>query len=80
MQSLLTSLNSCFGGVVSDASGTEWLPTARDTASRIGVRLFDGEEWQSYTRDFKRSAFRMEVHPVYTMPVEADDARARWVV
>jgi hypothetical protein len=39
------------------------------------VRLLDGEEWQSYTRDFKRSAFRMEVHPVYTMPGEAEDFR-----
>lgn len=37
------------------------------------MRLLDGEEWQSYTRDFERSAFRLEVHPVYTMPGEAED-------
>jgi hypothetical protein len=38
--------------------------------------LLDGDEWQAYFRDFKRSAFRLEVHQVYTMPNEqADFAR-----
>lgn len=35
----------------------------------------DGEEWQAYFRNFERSAFRLEVHQVYTMPDEADDLR-----
>ncbi|MEV5979314.1 DUF6879 family protein [Streptomyces sp. NPDC052114] len=38
--------------------------------------LLDGEEWQSYFRDFKRSAFRLEVHQTYTMPAEAETVRA----
>ncbi len=33
--------------------------------------LLDGEEWQSYFRTFKRSAWRLEVQPTYTMPAEA---------
>ncbi|MET9532636.1 DUF6879 family protein [Streptomyces sp. NPDC006649] len=37
--------------------------------------LLDGEEWQAYFRDFKNSAFRLEVHPVYTMPAEAETVR-----
>ncbi|MFJ4669433.1 hypothetical protein [Kitasatospora purpeofusca] len=28
--------------------------------------LLDGEEWQNYFRDFERSAFRLEVHQIYT--------------
>jgi hypothetical protein len=39
------------------------------------VRFLDGEEWQSYMRDFERSAFRLEVHQIYTMPGEAEDLR-----
>ncbi|MCI3272636.1 DUF6879 family protein [Streptomyces cylindrosporus] len=31
----------------------------------------DGDEWNAYFRDFKRSAFRLEVHQTYTMPGEA---------
>lgn len=38
--------------------------------------LLDGEEWQAYFRDFKRSAFRLEVHQTYTMPAEAETVRA----
>lgn len=34
--------------------------------------LLDGPEWKTYTRDFKRSAFRLEVHQVYTMPAEQE--------
>ncbi|MCX4688218.1 hypothetical protein OG401_28650 [Kitasatospora purpeofusca] len=34
--------------------------------------LLDGEDWQSFLRDFERSAFRLEVHQVYTMPFEAE--------
>ncbi|WP_149825107.1 DUF6879 family protein [Streptomyces tailanensis] len=37
--------------------------------------LLDGEEWQAYFRDFKRSAFRLEVHQTYTMPFEAETFR-----
>lgn len=36
----------------------------------------DGDEWQAYFRDFKRSAFRLEVHQTYTMPAEAETVRA----
>jgi hypothetical protein len=36
----------------------------------------DGDEWKAYFRDFKRSAFRLEVHQTYTMPVEAETVRA----
>jgi hypothetical protein len=39
-------------------------------------RILDGEEWQSYFRDVKRSAFRLEVHQTYTMPAEAETVRA----
>jgi Family of unknown function (DUF6879) len=38
------------------------------------VRL-EGEAWSSYFRDFTRSAFRLELCPVYTMPGEADELR-----
>ncbi|WP_031065562.1 DUF6879 family protein [Streptomyces sp. NRRL WC-3742] len=34
--------------------------------------LLDGEEWQSYFRNFRRSAWRLEVQPRYTMPAEAE--------
>ncbi|WP_374228771.1 DUF6879 family protein [Streptomyces sp. ET3-23] len=34
--------------------------------------LLDGVEWQAYFRDFKHSAFRLEVHQIYTMPSEAE--------
>ncbi|WP_405599120.1 hypothetical protein OG741_18100 [Streptomyces sp. NBC_01410] len=34
--------------------------------------LLDGPEWKAYFRNFKRSAFRLEVHQVYTMPAEAE--------
>ncbi|GAA0339493.1 DUF6879 family protein [Streptomyces blastmyceticus] len=37
--------------------------------------LVDGDEWKAYFRDFKRSAFRLEVHQVYTMPAEAESVR-----
>lgn len=37
--------------------------------------LLDGDEWQAYFRDFKRSAFRLEVHQTYTMPFEAQTLR-----
>lgn len=37
--------------------------------------LLEGDEWQSYFRKFKRSAFRLEVHQVYTMPAEAATVR-----
>ncbi|MFJ2607518.1 MULTISPECIES: DUF6879 family protein [unclassified Streptomyces] len=35
----------------------------------------DGDEWGAYFRDFKRSAFRLEVQQTYTMPAEADRVR-----
>ena len=35
----------------------------------------EGEVWSSYFRDFERSAFRLELHPVYAMPGEADELR-----
>lgn len=38
-------------------------------------KTLDGEEWQSYFHDFKNSAFRMEVHQVYTMPFETETLR-----
>ncbi|MBO0916628.1 hypothetical protein J1C73_20630 [Streptomyces laculatispora] len=38
--------------------------------------LLDGEEWQAYFRDFKRSAFRLETQQVYTMPAEAETVRS----
>lgn len=37
--------------------------------------LLDGDAWQSYFRDFTRSAFRLEVHQTYTMPTEAETVR-----
>ncbi|MER6422691.1 DUF6879 family protein [Streptomyces sp. NPDC001137] len=36
----------------------------------------DGDDWKTYFRDFKRSAFRLEVHQTYTMPGEAETFRA----
>jgi hypothetical protein len=38
------------------------------------VRL-EGEAWSRYFRYFRSSAFRLELHPVYTMPGEADELR-----
>jgi hypothetical protein len=38
------------------------------------VRL-EGEAWSRYFRDFEGSAFRLELHPIYTMPGEADELR-----
>jgi hypothetical protein len=38
------------------------------------VRL-EGEAWSRYFRDFARSAFRLELHQIYTMPGEADELR-----
>jgi len=38
------------------------------------VRL-EGEAWSRYFQDFHSSAFRLELHPVYTMPGEADELR-----
>lgn len=35
----------------------------------------EGEAWSRYFRDFTRSAFRLELRPVYTMPGEADELR-----
>jgi hypothetical protein len=35
----------------------------------------EGESWSRYFRDFERSAFRLELHPIYTMPGEADELR-----
>ena len=35
----------------------------------------EGEAWSRYFRDFRSSAFRLEQHPVYTMPGEADELR-----
>ncbi|MGW6240019.1 DUF6879 family protein [Streptomyces sp. NPDC055094] len=37
--------------------------------------LLDGDEWQAYFREFKRSAFRLEVHQTYTMPAEGATVR-----
>lgn len=33
----------------------------------------EGEAWSRYFRDFARSAFRLELRQVYTMPDEADE-------
>src|SRR5712692_3783410 len=41
---------------------------------RLFVRL-EGETWSRYFRDFRVSAFRLELHPIYTMPGEADELR-----
>ena len=35
----------------------------------------EGEAWSRYFGDFRASAFRLELHPVYTMPGEADELR-----
>ncbi len=35
----------------------------------------EGEAWSRYFRDFQRSAFRLELRPVYAMPGEADELR-----
>ncbi|MCP2257778.1 hypothetical protein LX15_001464 [Streptoalloteichus tenebrarius] len=35
--------------------------------------FLDGDVWQAYFRDFRKSAFRLETHQVYTMPAEAED-------
>ena len=35
----------------------------------------EGEAWSRYFRDFQRSAFRLELRQVYTMPGEADELR-----
>lgn len=32
-----------------------------------------GEEWSAYFRNFEKSAFRLEVHQVYTMPNEKEE-------
>jgi hypothetical protein len=37
--------------------------------------LLDGAEWEAYFDDFRRSAFRLEVHQTYTMPDEAETFR-----
>ncbi|MBT2383132.1 hypothetical protein J7E86_05940 [Streptomyces sp. ISL-11] len=34
--------------------------------------FLDGDDWKAYFRNFKQSAFRLEVHQVYTMPGEAE--------
>lgn len=36
----------------------------------------DGDAWARYFTDFERSAFRLELRQVYTMPDEADDLAA----
>lgn len=40
--------------------------------------LLETDEWRAYFQRFKRSAFRLEVHQVYTMPGEEEDVR-RWL-
>jgi hypothetical protein len=35
----------------------------------------EGEAWSRYFRDFASSAFRLELHQVYTMPGEAEELR-----
>ena len=35
----------------------------------------DGDDWARYFREFKRSAFRLEGQPIYTMPDEQDEIR-----
>ena len=35
----------------------------------------EGDAWSRYFRDFTTSAFRLELHPIYTMPGEADELR-----
>ncbi len=35
----------------------------------------EGEAWSRYFRDFARSAFRLELRQIYTMPGEADELR-----
>jgi hypothetical protein len=43
---------------------------------RLPVRL-DGEDWQRFFDSFTRSAWRLELLPVYVMPQEADNI-SRW--
>ncbi len=38
----------------------------------------DGEDWQRFFDSFTRSAWRLELHPVYAMPQEAESL-SRWV-
>lgn len=35
----------------------------------------EGDVWRAYSRDFKRSAFRLETQPTYTMPDEVEEVR-----
>ncbi len=35
----------------------------------------EGEAWSRYFRDFRSSAFRLELRPFYTMPGEVDELR-----
>lgn len=35
--------------------------------------FLEGDAWSRYFRDFARSAFRLELHPIYTMPGEAEE-------
>ena len=37
--------------------------------------LLEGEAWSRYFRDFRKAAFRLELHPIYAMPGEADEIR-----
>jgi hypothetical protein len=37
----------------------------------------DGEDWQRFFASFARSAWRLELHPVYAMPQEAESI-SRW--
>ena len=37
----------------------------------------DGEDWQRFFDSFTRSVWRLELHPVYTMPEEVEDM-TRW--
>ena len=39
--------------------------------------LLEGEEWQRFFDDFGRSAWRLELHPVYVMPQE-EETLSRW--
>ncbi|MEU5534156.1 DUF6879 family protein [Streptomyces sp. NPDC020362] len=44
-------------------------------ASSERVHL-DGDEWIAYFRNFKSSAFRLEVHQTYTLPAETETFHA----
>jgi Family of unknown function (DUF6879) len=35
--------------------------------------LLEGKDWARYTAEFKHSAFRLELHPVYTMSDEEEE-------